>query len=496
MDVLPEPSRVFNPSVLQRDVLGDEDHDQEREDAEEERAIAEGIDQQLREMDEDDDLGLNEEDDSLSEDLHAVPNQPNLALQYKEKVFSGDQATSGSEALQILYDARGHQIAKLQTEMSQLDAKYGEESRGLRHQVALLKGESETLRARNEHLTDVANGQVDENRQLRDQVEQLSRKLESVVKGKQDLKGELESSHLMVKTLQSQVIEFQKSESMFKAKQQHNELVTSLRERHELDVLKFQQEMERQQLKIKSKENEVDILRGQLTKIQREHDQHLVEKSHVIRTLQDRLDASQKRLTESQGYNNVKAMNQRYQQDQEQYANDVVAFSDEIKALEKKVQKKEEEACEAQRKLGEMTEKYQSLKRKARQYQNHCKTKEERYLNQLKTNEDEYRAKLLGLKTKMEEAYVSKEKQIETELLGMKLKFNEELTKALRLDAENVFPTDDFLISEASEAKLPPSVERRPLSNASNNATSVDLHKMFEHAKTSVRHELKRPNEQ
>ena len=70
MDVLPEPSRVFNPVALQRDVVDDQDHDQEQEDADEMRDIADGIDNQLKELDNDvDDLNLNEDDDSDDDEL-------------------------------------------------------------------------------------------------------------------------------------------------------------------------------------------------------------------------------------------------------------------------------------------------------------------------------------------------------------------------------------------------------------------------------------------
>ena len=73
-------------------------------------------------------------------------------------------------------------------------------------------------------------------------------------------------------------------------------------------------------MRVKSKDNEIDALRSQLTKSERERDNLLVEKSEVIRGLQERLDATQKRLAQSiaevgsQGYNNVKAMHQVWSQ--------------------------------------------------------------------------------------------------------------------------------------------------------------------------------------
>ena len=98
------------------------------------------------------------------------------------------------------------------------------------------------------------------------------------------------------------------------------------RERHELEVFRFNQEIDSGKMRVKSKDNEIDALRSQLTKSERERDNLLVEKSEVIRGLQERLDATQKRLAQSiaevgsQGYNNVKAMHQVWSQKRFFYA--------------------------------------------------------------------------------------------------------------------------------------------------------------------------------
>jgi len=519
MDLLPEPSKVFNPSALQRDVVHEQDDEQEQEDAEEARAIAEGIDNQLKELD---DLDLDEVDDEEEDEYqqHGIPTVPipggigvdPLQQQFKDKMFLADhhQGQQGNnDMLQILYDARGHQIAKLQKELSLAEAGQNAELRTLRHQLALVQGEKENLTARVDHLTDVADGQVEDNRKLRDAVDGLERKLELALRAKEDAVSQLESSDLMVKTLQSQLMELQKSDTVLRARHHHEEAVRSLRERHEMEVFRFNQEIESGKLKLKNKDNEIDALRNQLTKSERERDNLIVEKSEIVRGLQERLDASQKRLAQSiaevgsQGYNNVKVMHQRYQQDQEKYANDVLAFTNEIQTLEGRLQAaesqaaslegrlkaKEVEAADASQKLTDVTEKYSDLKRRARQYKSHCQTKQDRMTAQLKANEDEYRQRLLALKAKMD----ARDEQIEAELKEMASDFKEELAKAMRLAPEdtaavpadeNISPNNDFLISESSERRPAPVQVHPP-----------PLQQMFESAKRNVRYELKRPSD-
>jgi hypothetical protein len=62
----------------------------------------------------------------------------------------------------------------------------------------------------------------------------------------------------------------------------------------------------------------------------------LIENSETIHELRERLEASQKRLaqhiseTSSQGYSNVKAMHDRYKEDQERYATEICSFQVQI----------------------------------------------------------------------------------------------------------------------------------------------------------------------
>ena len=126
---------TFFLSALQRDVVHDQDDEQEQEDAEEARAIAEGIDNQLKELD---DLDLEEEEDEEEDDGQYQQNlrhhQPAVPLpsggattealhrQFKDKMFLADTdhhqhgpppGQAGNDMLQILYDARGHQVITL-----------------------------------------------------------------------------------------------------------------------------------------------------------------------------------------------------------------------------------------------------------------------------------------------------------------------------------------------------------------------------------------------
>ena len=56
----------------------------------------------------------------------------------------------------------------------------------------------------------------------------------------------------------------------------------------------------------------------------------------------------------------------------------MVAFSNEIQTLEVKLKSRDSELADTKKKLGEVTEKYSDLKRRARHYKAHCQSKQVR----------------------------------------------------------------------------------------------------------------------
>ena len=72
----------------------------------------------------------------------------------------------------------------------------------------------------------------------------------------------------------------------------------------------------------------------------------MIEKSDRIKELPDQVETLQKRLaqtvadTSSQAYVGIKAMHEKFKQDQEKYATDLLAYQDEIDQLKMSVKRK------------------------------------------------------------------------------------------------------------------------------------------------------------
>lgn len=237
---------------------------------------------------------------------------------------------SGKSQLEILYNARGQEILRLKDE---LKASKEVENRQLFHQNALLKSEKERLAVNLEHFQNVAQAQSEENANLRAELEACKIHLQKSEDKNRAFEGQNEATNLMIQSLQTQLMELQKSDTILRAKKQHEETVRSLRERHENEVYRLEQEIDKLTVTVKKQDGDIDTIRSKLTKSQFEKDRILMEKSETIKDLQEKLESSQQRVLLSQDYNNVKVLHEKYKIDQEKFATELIQFQEEIDGL-------------------------------------------------------------------------------------------------------------------------------------------------------------------
>ena len=115
------------------------------------------------------------------------------------------------------------------------------DSRAFMHQITLLKQKNGQLESNCEHFESVAKAQSEENANLRRDLERLKVENSKGFNENSQLKSEIESQNMMVQTLQIQIQELQRSDTILRQKTQHEEKIRSMKERHESDVFQLQQ---------------------------------------------------------------------------------------------------------------------------------------------------------------------------------------------------------------------------------------------------------------
>ena len=91
------------------------------------------------------------------------------------------------EQLEILYEARGHEIDRLRGALDAARDEVGSDGRRARHELAMLKGENEKLNVQLEQAKEIYDGVVEENRTLRGDVELLKAALQKQEKVRDDV---------------------------------------------------------------------------------------------------------------------------------------------------------------------------------------------------------------------------------------------------------------------------------------------------------------------
>jgi len=255
-------------------------------------------------------------------------------------------APEGVRNLEVLYNARGVEIERLKKEKDDLVTKLTTEIRQLKHENTILKGNEGRIQLHQEHYQNIADTQSKENQALRLELDDLKAKLFNSEKTVKEKVANNESSDMMIQKLQSDLQAMQKSDTILRAKHQHEETLRSLKERHDNEVFQLQQEIDRLNANAKRDENEKEHLRIRSQKASKDYDILALEKSDTTRDLQERLDLSQKKLanymaqTSSKGYTNVKAMHDRYEIDKEKFAQDLCTYQEEIQRLKKSLKTK------------------------------------------------------------------------------------------------------------------------------------------------------------
>ena len=166
-----------------------------------------------------------------------------------------------SDHLEILYEARGKEIDRLRQKLGEASDHGDLATRRLQHDLALIKGEKEKLQVQEEQSHNLYEATHEENKELRCDIELLEAAKVKWEKNRNELMDREEILDQQVQTLQGQLLQLQKGETALKAREHHDNIVRSLRERHEGELQLLQQELDRQTELTKRRESEADDLR-------------------------------------------------------------------------------------------------------------------------------------------------------------------------------------------------------------------------------------------
>ena len=204
-----------------------------------------------------------------------------------------------SDDLDILYNARGKEIDKLQQQLADVKAEYEAELRSCRHQLALVKSEHHNSAGDIDQLRRVVSDTKRENKVLTDEIHNLSVKIKILVEENESLQIEKESSSNIIQQLQIQLSQLQTNDSVLKARNQHEATVRSIVDRHKEEVGSLRLEVDKMNTKLVLQEQENTNLHQKLRHAVSEKEEAVKSKLETVTELNGKLTDLSEKLTEA-----------------------------------------------------------------------------------------------------------------------------------------------------------------------------------------------------
>ena len=217
-----------------------------------------------------------------------------------EKVLAkkiGGSVNFRTDDLDILYNARGKEIDKLQKQLAEEREEHEKQLRSCRHQLALSRSESHNNAGDLDQMNKVVNDARRENKVLTGEIHNMNFEVKRLRDENEALLMEKESSGNIIQQLQIQLSQLQSSDAVLKARTQHDATVRSLLERHKEEMAGLRAELDRANTRLAMVEQENSNMSHKLGSA-------LQEKEAAVRAKVEAVTELSAKLTESLRSNN------------------------------------------------------------------------------------------------------------------------------------------------------------------------------------------------
>lgn len=210
----------------------------------------------------------------------------------KEFLDTGE-CTSGNMQfvqLQVLYKAKGRQLEEFGAKLEESERQL----RYLNHQLVIVKDEKEGLAISLQESQTLLQNSREVELQLRGQMAALQNTVDGLTSNDEQLRKELKVAKLAMESMQQQVMDLRRSDSINRAREQHEMVVSTLKKKHEEQILMLQQRLDEINAALQEQKDYCSRLEEQLKRSERKGEESKLEKTEMINRLSRSLEESQK----------------------------------------------------------------------------------------------------------------------------------------------------------------------------------------------------------
>ncbi|XP_067827590.1 centrosomal protein of 152 kDa [Heptranchias perlo] len=204
---------------------------------------------------------------------------------------SGESSTEAHQfaQLQILYNARGRQLEEMQHKQEEC----AREIRYLNHQLAMTKGEKNGLAISCQELQKLLQDAKEHEVQLEGQIKALESRVQGLSASEEETLKNQKIAEAAMDSMQQQLSELRRSESLTRTREQHENVISALKQKNEESILAMQQTLDATSIALEEQKENSKRLEELVKQLQQQQEEAKLEKAEIINGLTKSLEASQ-----------------------------------------------------------------------------------------------------------------------------------------------------------------------------------------------------------
>nr|XP_045013317.1 centrosomal protein of 152 kDa isoform X2 [Jaculus jaculus] len=211
-----------------------------------------------------------------------------------QQQFLGANETNSTEnmhivQLQVLNKAKERQLDNLIEKLNESDRQI----RYLNHQLLILKDEKDGLALSLRESQKLFQNGKEREIQLEAQIKTLETQIQAFQANEEKLVRKSRTTELALESLKQQLLELHHSESLQRAREQHESIVTGLTKKYEEQVLSLQKNLDTTVAALKEQEDICAHLKDHVKQLERNQETVKLEKTEIINRLTRSLEESQ-----------------------------------------------------------------------------------------------------------------------------------------------------------------------------------------------------------
>ncbi|CAN8187639.1 unnamed protein product [Coccothraustes coccothraustes] len=275
-------------------------------------------------------------------------NIPGIQEGNRNEVFEGlqreflgndENSSENMQILQVLNKARERQLEELNEKLE----KSAQQIRYLNHQLSMVKDEKDGLALSLHESQKLYQNGKEREMHLEGQIKALETQIQTLTTNEEQILKQSKVAEVAMESMQKQLLELQRSDALQRAREQHEAIVSALKQKYEQQVLSLEQKLDTTQSALREQKELCKNLGEHVKQLEKLLEETKCEKTEIINRLTRSLEESQKQCANLLQTGSVQETNQlRFQLQQAQSAQIISnnmnkALQDELMELKEEI---------------------------------------------------------------------------------------------------------------------------------------------------------------